>query len=41
MAHKLDFLKAKIQELKDTGVYRKLPVNSGACDAVVKLNGKK
>ncbi len=38
--HELNYLKEKIQELKDTGVYRKLPVNSGPCDAVIELNGK-
>ncbi|QVK16858.1 glycine C-acetyltransferase [Mycoplasmatota bacterium] len=38
--HELTFLKEKIQELKDTGVYRKLPVNAGPCDAVIELNGK-
>src|SRR5690554_2921278 len=38
--HELQFLKEKIQELKDSGVYRKLPVNTGPCDAVIRLNGK-
>lgn len=38
--HELQFLKEKIQELKDTGVYRKLPINSGPCEAVINLNGK-
>ncbi|MGM0396050.1 MAG: glycine C-acetyltransferase [Bacillota bacterium] len=39
--HELEFLKEKIQELKDDGVYRKLPVMSSASDAEVVLNGKK
>lgn len=38
--HDLVFLKEKIQELKDQGVYRKLPVLEGANDAEVILNGK-
>ncbi|WP_352417980.1 glycine C-acetyltransferase [Proteiniborus sp.] len=39
--HDLVFLKEKIQELKDQGVYRKLPVLEGANEAEVILNGKK
>lgn len=39
--HELDFLKEKIEELKDQGVYRKLPVMSSASGAEVILNGKK
>lgn len=39
--HELGFLKEKIQELKDQGVYRKLPVLEGANEAEVILNGKK
>lgn len=35
------FLKENIEELKKAGVYRKLPVNSGPCDAEIVLNGKK
>jgi glycine C-acetyltransferase len=38
--HELQFLKDQIEGLKDSGVYRKLPVNSGPCDAVINLNGK-
>ncbi len=38
--HELTYLKEKIQELKDTGVYRQLPVNAGPCEAVIDLNGK-
>lgn len=30
----------KIQQLKDLGVYRELPVNEGPCDAIITLNGK-
>ncbi|MBE0700124.1 MAG: glycine C-acetyltransferase [Acholeplasmataceae bacterium] len=37
----MSFLSKKIQELKDTGVYRELPVNEGPCDAVIELNGKR
>lgn len=39
--HELGFLKDKIQELKDEGVYRKLPVMGSASDAEVELNGRK
>lgn len=39
--HELPFLQEKIQELKDQGVYRKLPVLEGANEAEVILNGKK
>ncbi|MFA5523973.1 MAG: glycine C-acetyltransferase [Tissierellales bacterium] len=39
--HDLVFLKEKIQELKDQGVYRKLPILEGASEAEVILNGKK
>ena len=38
--HELSFLKKKIQQLKDDGVYRELPVNFGPCDNVINLNGK-
>lgn len=31
--HELKFLKEKIQDLKDQGVYRKLPVLEGANEA--------
>jgi len=39
--HELKFLKEKIEELKKLGLYRKLPVLSGANEAEVTLNGKK
>jgi len=39
--HDLEFLKEKIQELKEQGVYRKLPVLEGPNEAEVILNGKK
>lgn len=39
--HELNFLKEKIQGLKDQGVYRKLPVLQGPNEAEVLLNGKK
>lgn len=38
--HELTYLKEKIQQLKDDGVYRELPVNYGPCDHVINLNGK-
>jgi len=38
--HELAFLKEKIEELKEQGVYRKLPVLEGANEAEVILNGK-
>lgn len=39
--HELKYLQDSIQELKDQGVYRKLPVLEGANDAEIVLNGKK
>lgn len=30
----------KIQELKDLGIYRELPVNQGPCDAIIKFEGR-
>lgn len=36
-----EFFKEKIQELKDQGVYRQLPVISGPNNAEITLNGKK
>ena len=39
--HELHFLKEKINELKEQGVYRKLPILEGANEAEVLLNGKK
>lgn len=39
--HELSFLKEKIQELKDQGVYRKLPILESASEAEVILNGKR
>lgn len=38
--HELAYLKDKIEGLKESGVYRKLPVLGGACDAEAELNGK-
>ena len=38
--HELNYLKEKIQELKDDGVYRDLPVLGGANQGEVELNGK-
>ncbi len=39
--HELNFIKDKIQELKDQGTYRKLPVLEGPNEAEIILNGKK
>ncbi|MCR3907150.1 MAG: glycine C-acetyltransferase [Tenericutes bacterium] len=36
----MSYLDIKIQELKDSGVYRELPINEGPCEAVIRLNGK-
>ena len=38
--HELTFLKENIEQLKQDGVYRKLPVNAGPCDNRITLNGK-
>ncbi|QMS85505.1 glycine C-acetyltransferase [Candidatus Xianfuyuplasma coldseepsis] len=37
--HELTYLKEKIEQLKNDGVYRELPVNYGPCDNVINLNG--
>lgn len=37
----MSFLTNRIEALKEDGVYRKLPVNEGPCDAEIILNGKK
>jgi glycine C-acetyltransferase len=39
--HELKFLKEKIEELKEQGVYRKLPILETANEAEIILNGKK
>lgn len=39
--HELAFLKEKIQELKEQGVYRKLPILETPSEAEIILNGKK
>lgn len=39
--HELKFLKEKIQELKEQGIYRELPVLETPNDAEITLNGKK
>jgi glycine C-acetyltransferase len=38
--HDLPYLQGQVQELKDQGVFRKLPTLNGPCDAVCMLNGK-
>lgn len=35
----MSHLDSKIQELKEQGVYRKLPINEGPCEAIIRLNG--
>lgn len=37
---KLDYINEQIQELKDQGVYRILPISYGACTNVIDLNHK-
>lgn len=37
--HELTYLKKKIEQLKEDGVYRELPINYGPCDNVINLNG--
>lgn len=39
--HELEFLQEKIKELKEAGVYRKLPILEGANEAEIVLNGQK
>lgn len=39
--HELKYLQDQVQELKDQGVYRVLPILEGANEAEVMLNGKK
>jgi len=39
--HDLEYLKDKIQELKDSGTYRELDTLQGANEAVITLDGKK
>ncbi len=38
--HDLPNIKEKVEQLKTDGVYRVLPINEGACDAVVYIDGK-
>ncbi len=38
--HDLPNIKNKVEQLKNNGVYRTLPINEGACDAVVYIDGK-
>jgi len=37
----LKFIDARINQLKEDGVYRKLPVNEGPCDNLITLNNKR
>lgn len=41
MSDKLAYIDEKLAQLKKDGVYRVLPVNSGACANLIQLNGKK
>jgi len=36
----MSYLLLKVNELKSEGLYRKLPINDGPCEAVIRLNGK-
>lgn len=36
----MSYLDQKIEELKQMGVYRTLPINEGPCEAIIKFNGK-
>jgi len=36
----MSYLDIKVAELKKQGLYRKLSVNDGPCEAIIKLNGK-
>ncbi len=38
--HELDNIKVKVEQLKEDGVYRKLPINTKACEATVEFEGK-
>ena len=38
MNNKLDYIDKRIQELKDDGVYRELPVNYGPCANIIDLD---
>lgn len=38
--NKLQYLEDKIAELKKDGVYRHLPVNTGPCANIIKINGR-
>jgi len=37
----LDYLKKQVNQLKEDGVYRKLPINYGPCSNVIELNHKR
>jgi glycine C-acetyltransferase len=36
----MNHLDKKVNELKELGLYRELPVNDGPCEAIIRLNGK-
>ncbi len=38
--HELENIKEKVNQLKEDGVYRKLPINTKACEATVVFEGK-
>jgi len=38
--NKLEFIDKKLDELKQQGVYRKLPINTSACANIIHINGK-
>ncbi|MDA3931098.1 MAG: glycine C-acetyltransferase [Tenericutes bacterium] len=40
MSNNLKYLEKQVQQLKEDGVYRELPVNEGPCDNRISLDGK-
>jgi len=38
--NKLEYIDKKLDELKQQGVYRNLPINTGACANIIHINGK-
>ncbi|QWB99513.1 glycine C-acetyltransferase [Mycoplasmatota bacterium] len=40
MSNNLKYLEKQVEQLKDDGVYRELPINEGPCDNRISLDGK-
>lgn len=40
MSKELKYLEQQVNQLKEEGVYRELPINEGPCDNRIRLNGK-